>query len=87
VQRVEFHRPSLIQITDSSKAEVLALAPNGEGGFVGISALKSGGEFIVLTSSLWWHWLHTFRTNSDNPHLMRNLLTPDQRTNHSNPPK
>jgi len=87
VQRVEFHRPSLIQITDLSKAEALALAPNGEGGFVAVSRSNTGGEFVVLTASLWWHWLHTFRTNSDNAQLMRNLLTPDQRANGGDPPK
>ena len=78
VQRVEFHRPSLIQITDSSKAKALARAPDGKGGFVAVSGLNTGGEFVVLTSSLWWHWLHTFKTNSDNAQLMRNILTPDQ---------
>jgi hypothetical protein len=79
VQRAEFHRPSLIQITDSSKAKALALAPNGKGGFVAASGLNTGGEIVVLTSSLWWHWLHTFKTNSDNAQLMRNILTPDHR--------
>jgi len=77
VQRVEFHRPSLIQITDSSNAKALALAPDGKGGFVAVSGLKTGGEIVVLTSSLWWHWLHTFKTNSDNAQLMQNILTPD----------
>jgi len=78
VQRVEFHRPSLIQITDSSRATALPLVPNGEGALVAISGLNTGGEIVVLTSALWWHWLHNFKTNSDNAQLMRNILTPDK---------
>jgi len=77
VQRVEFHRASLIQITDTSKAKALALAPDGEGGFVAVSRSRAGGEIVVLTSSLWWSWLDKFKTTSDNTQLMRNLLAPD----------
>ena len=75
VRRLEFHRPSLIRVTDHSKAKALALAPDGQGALVAVTRLGSGGEIAVLTASLWWHWLEKFETNSDNALLMRNLLS------------
>lgn len=74
VRRLEFHRPSLIKVTDDSRAKAVALAPDGTGGLVAVSRTKTGGEITVLTSSLWWHWLDRFETNSDNFRLMQNIL-------------
>jgi hypothetical protein len=79
VQRVDFHRPSLIQITDEAKAKAVVPAPGGQGGFVAVSRTSTGGEIIVLTSSLWWHWLEQFNTDSDNFRLMQNILGRDKR--------
>jgi hypothetical protein len=75
VRRLEFHRPSLIRIVEETKAKALALAPDGEGAFVAVTRLSSGGEITVLTASLWWHWLGQFETNSDNCVLMKNIFS------------
>jgi len=77
VQHLEFHRHSLIQISDTTKAKALALATNSQSGFVAVSRRNNGGEIVVLTSSLWWHWLDRFKTNSDNARLMQNILLRD----------
>ncbi len=74
IQRLQFWRPSLIQVTDGSKAKALALSSDGKGGFVAVARLGSGGEITVLTASLWWLWVEQFKTNSDNIHLMENIL-------------
>jgi hypothetical protein len=79
VHRLEFHRPSLIQVTDDSKAKALAVAPGGEGALVAVARLNSGGEITVLTASLWWYWLGQFETNSDNSVLLANILSGSKR--------
>ncbi len=72
--RLEFHRPSPIQVTDATQGKLLALDPAGQGGFVGVARLPGGGEIVVLASSLWWHWVSQFKDNSDNARLLQNAL-------------
>ena len=68
-------RPSLIQKTEGSNGELLAPAPDADGGFVAFTRSENGGgEIVVLTQSLWWHWLYKYQTNSDNISLMRNIF-------------
>jgi hypothetical protein len=75
VARLEFHRPSPITATDSAKGKLLALDPAGGGsGFVAVTRLPAGGEIVVITASLWWHWIAQFKDNPDNERLLRNLL-------------
>jgi hypothetical protein len=74
VRQLQFHRPSLIQVTDPALGKSLAGAPAGRGAFVAVSRPRDGGEIVVLTSSLWWWWLHQYQTNSDNATLLRQLL-------------
>jgi hypothetical protein len=76
IHRLEFFRPSLIRVTDSSKAKILAPAPTLDGGFVAVARLPTGGEIIVFTQSLWWNRLET-KNGSDNIRLLRNLLRPE----------
>ncbi len=74
VARLEFHRPSSIKVTDAAQGKLLALDPAGPGGFVGVARLPGGGEIVVVTSSMWWHWLDQFEDGSNNERLMQNVL-------------
>ena len=74
VRRLEFFRPSLITVTDDTKARILAFAPTNAGGFVAAARTPQGGQILVLGTSLWWNWIHEYRDNSDNYILMSNLL-------------
>ena len=76
IRRLGFFRPSLIQVTDPSKARIIAPAPTQDGGFVAVSSLANGGEIIVLAQSLWWHRLESATNGADNARLLRNLLMP-----------
>jgi len=77
IRRLEFFRPSLIQVTDPSKARIIVPAPTQDGGFVAVASLANGGEIIVLAQSLWWHRLESATNGSDNARLLRNLLMPE----------
>jgi hypothetical protein len=79
VGRLEFHRPSPIVVTDAAKGKLLALDPNGPGGFVGIARLENGGEIVVLSASLWWNWVTEFKDNPDNVRLLQNVLSVETR--------
>ena len=78
VRRLVFHRPALINIEPGFPGKAVALSPGGEGSFMAVSRLTNGAEVAVLSSSLWWYWVHQFRTNSDNARLLANLLNPPQ---------
>ena len=74
VRRLEFFRPSLITVTDPTRARILAFDPTNQGGFVAAARTPYGGQIIVLGTSLWWNWIHEYRHSSDNFTLMSNLL-------------
>jgi hypothetical protein len=75
VIRLEFHRPSPITVTDTAKGKLLALDPNGPGGFVGVARLDGGGEIVVLGASLWWNWVAEFKDAPANARLLQNILS------------
>lgn len=75
VARLEFDRPSPIQVTDPAQGKLLALGPTSAwNGCVAVSRPPGGGEIVVIASSLWWLWLGQFNNDADNERLMRNLL-------------
>jgi hypothetical protein len=75
VARLEFDRPSPIQVTDPAQGKLLALGPIiAWNGCVAVSRRAGGGEIVVVASSLWWLWLNKFQDHSDNERLMLNLL-------------
>ncbi|HEX5218022.1 MAG TPA: hypothetical protein VFZ59_00520 [Verrucomicrobiae bacterium] len=76
VRTLQFHRPSLINVAEGSSAKVVAFADDERDGFVAVSRPEGGGEVVVLTQSLWWHWLDQYQTNSDNSRLLGNILNP-----------
>ena len=75
VRKLEFFRPSLVQVVDPAKGKALAIPPSGVGGLVAVSRVEGGGEIVVLGASMWWGWLHEFESRSDNVGMMRNLLS------------
>lgn len=74
VRRLEFHRPALIEVTDPAKGRILAKAPDANGGFIAAADFPGGGQIIVLSSSLWWNWVHQYSATSDNEVFLRNVL-------------
>src|SRR5687768_5235975 len=75
VRLARFHRASPISIS-GPRAKSLVMAPDGTNSYLAVSRLESGGEIVLLTQSLWWHWADQFATNSDNGVLLRNILVP-----------
>lgn len=75
VQRLAFFRPSLVRVTDDSKAKILV--PVVGGGFAAVSRNRSKGEVIILTQSLWWSWIASGDGNHDNARLLENMLVPE----------
>ncbi len=75
VLRLEFHRPSPITVTDAAKGKLLALDPNGPGGFVGVARLDGGGEIVALGASLWWNWVAEFKDAPGNARFLQNVLS------------
>ena len=73
VKSVWVHRPSPVQIKLDT-AKPLVFGPGGNC-YAGVARPITGGELIVLTQSLWWHWVNELATNSDNAILLRNFLT------------
>lgn len=78
VRKLEFFRPSLVQVVDPARGKALAIAPAKEGALVAVSRLEGGGEIVVLGESMWWNWIHKFETRSDNARMLRNLLQGEQ---------
>ncbi len=74
VNGVVFWRPSRIDVTDPAQGKLLVEAGDDHGGYVAVSRQKSRGEVIVLTQSLWWNWIRSDPTPTDNSLLLENLL-------------
>jgi hypothetical protein len=74
ITNVDFHRPSLIHVTDPAQGRILVEATEGDGGFVAVSRRSSRGEVIVLTQSLWWSWIRSDPSTNGNRRLFENLL-------------
>jgi hypothetical protein len=70
VNRMRFHRPSLIHVKAPEIARGLALAPGGEGALIAVARSRQGGEVLVLGNSLWWAW------SQHNATMLRNMLQP-----------
>jgi hypothetical protein len=69
-----FNRPSPVRVTDAKRAKIIVGSPvDRDMGFVAISRDK--GEVVVLTQSLWWLWAGRDSKDTDNGHLLVNLLT------------
>ena len=73
-KQLDFHRPSLIVVTDPSQGELLVRSGDDPGGFVAVSRQAGRGEVIVLTQSLWWSWIRSDPAKVDNLPLLENLL-------------
>jgi len=74
VNRVDFFRPSQIDVTDPAQGKLLVEAEDGHGGYVAVSRKPSRGEVIVLTQSLWWSWIRSNPAKADNLLLLETLL-------------
>lgn len=74
IKHVDFHRPSLITVTDPSQGKLFVFAGDAPGGFMAVSRQGGRGEVLVLTQSLWWTWIGAEPSKADNLLLLENLL-------------
>ena len=75
VQKLKFHRPSPVAVTDKSKGKILAKAPPELGEGIIAVARVGDGEMIAVGISLWWYCIaNPMEKDSDNAVLLKNLL-------------
>jgi len=73
VDGVAAQRATPVRIVDSGRARVLVGLPGlGDHAFVALAETRSGGEVVVVGTSLYWHWI---TKAPGNERLLRNLLT------------
>lgn len=77
VAGLTFSGTSFVAATDAAQAKLLAAGKeDSEIGFIAVSRAPDRGEVVVISQSLWWHWVTGESGEGDNAKMFENLLAP-----------